>query len=152
QKRFNGGLALTANYTWGKAINFVNGSDNVLSDYSRIQALQYMYLNRGRTDFDRTHTFALTNVWQLPFGKGKHWLSSGGAASAILGGWQVNTLLTLISGPPFTITADDTSLNLPGSSQHADQVGPTRKLGGIGASNPFYDQSSFAEVNEPRFG
>ena len=27
-----------------------------------------------------------------------------------------------------------------------------RKLGGIGASSPFYDQSSFADVNEPRFG
>jgi carboxypeptidase family protein/TonB-dependent receptor-like protein len=152
QRRFSGGLALTVNYTWGKAINFVNGSDTILGDNSKIQALQYLYLNRARTDFDRTHNFAVTNVWQLPFGRGKHWLNSGGAASAILGGWQVNTILSLISGPPFTVTADDTSLNLPGSSQHGDQVGPVRKLGGIGASSPFYDQSSFAEVNEPRFG
>jgi hypothetical protein len=151
QRRFTGGLALTVNYTWGKAINYVDNSDNLVSD-SRISALQYFYLNRARTGFDRTHNFAVTNVWQLPFGRGKHWLSSGGAAAAILGGWQVNTLLSLHSGLPFTVTADDTALNLPGSSQRADQVGPVRKLGGIGANSPFYDQSSFAEVNEPRFG
>jgi hypothetical protein len=72
--------------------------------------------------------------------------------SAILGGWQVNTIVSLISGPPFTVSADDTSLNMPGSSQQADQVGPVKKLGGIGSGHPFYDQSSFADVNEPRFG
>jgi hypothetical protein len=88
----------------------------------------------------------------LPFGKGKHFLSNGGVGSAILGGWQVNTIVSLISGPPFTVSADDTSLNMPGSSQQADQVGPVKKLGGIGAGHPFYDQSSFADVNEPRFG
>ncbi len=152
QRRFSGGLALTVNYTWGKAINYVNGSDNVLSDYSRVQALQYLNLNRARTDFDRAQNLGVTNVWQLPFGKGKHWLSSGGTASSILGGWQVNTLLSLISGQPFTVFADGTALNLPGSSQRADQVGAVTKLGGIGASSPFYDQSSFAEVNAPRFG
>jgi hypothetical protein len=152
QRRFTGGLALTVNYTWGKAINYVDNSDNLVGDLGRISALQYFYLNRARTGFDRTQNLGVTNVWQLPFGKGKHWLSSGGAASAILGGWQVNTLLSMNSGVPFTVTADDTALNLPGSSQRADQVGPVRKLGGIGANSPFYDQASFAEVNEPRFG
>ena len=48
--------------------------------------------------------------------------------------------------------ADDTSLNLPGSSQTADQVKPVVKLGGAGSGTPYYDPSSFAEVNEARFG
>jgi hypothetical protein len=148
QRRFKAGLALTMNYTWGKSINYLDNS----SYEPNIKTLQYMNLNRALTSFDRKHNFSATNVWELPFGKGKHWLSSGGAASAILGGWQVNTILSLIGGPPFTAWADDTALNLPESGQRADQVGPVRKLGGIGASNPFYDQSSFADVNEPRFG
>jgi hypothetical protein len=41
---------------------------------------------------------------------------------------------------------------MPGNSQQADQVGPVHKLGGIGAAHPYYSQSSFAGVNEPRFG
>ena len=104
------------------------------------------------TGFDRTHNFAVTSVWELPFGKGKHWLSSRGVGSAILGGWQVNTILSLISGAPFSVGADDTSLNMPGNTQRADQVGPVTKLGGIGADHPYYSQSSFAGVSEPRFG
>ena len=72
--------------------------------------------------------------------------------SAIAGGWQINALLSLISGPPFSVTADDTSLNMPGNTQRADQVGPVTKLGGIGADHPYYSQSSFAGVTAPRFG
>ena len=148
QRRFTAGLALTMNYTFGKAINLTDNSSYIPA----INAQNYLGLNRSVTGFDRTHNFALTSVWEFPFGKGKHWLSSGGVGSAILGGWQVNTILSMISGPPFTVSADDTSLNMPGNSQQADQVGPVHKLGGIGAGHPYYSQSSFASVNEPRFG
>ena len=48
--------------------------------------------------------------------------------------------------------ADGTSLNLPGSNQTADQVKPVVKLGGAGSGTPYDDPSSFAEVNEARFG
>src|SRR6185369_9007690 len=98
QRRFTAGLALTANYTFGKAINFVDNS----SYGPAINAQRYLDLNRSVTGFDRTHNFALTSVWELPFGKGKHWLSAGGVGAAVLGGWQMNTILSLISGPPFT--------------------------------------------------
>ena len=149
QRRFTAGLALRMNYTWGKAINV---TDNSANNPPNIQALQYMNLNRAVTGFDRTQNLEMTSLWQLPFGKGKKWLSDKGVVSAIVGGWQVNTLLSMISGPPFTILADDTSLNMPGNVQRADQVGAVTKLGGIGASNPFYTQSAFANVNDPRFG
>ena len=49
--------------------------------------------------------------------------------------------------------ADDTSLNLPGSTQTADQVKPNvEKLGGVGRGTPYYDPTAFAEVTEARFG
>src|SRR5882724_5389435 len=148
QRRFTAGLAFTANYTFGKAINVTDNSSYQLA----VNAQKYLDLNRSVTGFDRTHNFAFTSVWELPFGKGKHWMSSGGVGSAVLGGWQINTILSLISGAPFSIGADDTSLNMPGNTQRADQVGPVTKLGGIGADHPYYAQSSFASVNEPRFG
>ena len=94
----------------------------------------------------------ITNSWELPFGPNRRWLKDGGVLSYIAGGWQVNNLISMMSGPPFTVFADDTSLNLPGSSQTADQVKPVVKLGGAGSDTPYYDPSSFAEVNEARFG
>ncbi|MEO8662838.1 MAG: TonB-dependent receptor [Bryobacteraceae bacterium] len=148
QRRFAAGLALTVNYTFGKSLNYVDNS----SYQPAIQALNYLNLNHSVVGFDRTHNLAMTSVWELPFGKGKRWLSNRGVGSALLGGWQANTILSLISGSPFTVYADGTSLNMPGNSQQADQVGPVVLLGGIGADHPFYSQSSFAGVNEPRFG
>jgi hypothetical protein len=51
------------------------------------------------------------------------------------------------------VLADDTSLNLPGSTQTADQVKPdVEKLGGVGRGTPYYDPTAFAEVTEARFG
>jgi hypothetical protein len=148
-------MALTISYTWSKAINAVNNSSNLLNsdDLSKIQALQYMHLNRAVTGFDRTHNFQIMSIWQLPFGKGKRWLpSQNRVVDAIVSGWQTNSLISLMSGPPFTIYASG-NLDMPGNSQTADQVkSSVTKLGGIGPGTPFYDPNAYADVAGPRLG
>jgi hypothetical protein len=72
--------------------------------------------------------------------------------SSILGGWQINNMISVMSGVPFTVSADGTSLNLPGSNQTADQVKPVQRLGGVGLGTPYYDPSGFADVTAARFG
>ncbi len=135
QRRFSLGLALTMNYTWGKAINIIDNTDYTPA----IQAFQYFKLNRAVTGFDRSQNLGITNVWELPFGKGKRWLSSSNpAVSAIVSGWQANSVLSFISGPPFTVFADGTSLNLPGSTQrgsaHPDLTGYEARVSSTGTS------------------
>jgi len=149
QHRFGQGVELTVNYTWSKAI-----SPNENSSFTpNIQALKYLARNRSLTSTDRTHNLGIINIWQLPFGKGRQWLNNGGLLSTIVGGWQTNSLISVMSGVPFTVSADDTSLNLPGSHQTADQVKPTvKKLGGVGRGTPYYDPAAFAEVTGARFG
>ncbi|HEY3129797.1 MAG TPA: TonB-dependent receptor [Acidobacteriota bacterium] len=149
QHRFAQGLGLAVNYTWSKAI-----SPNENSSFTpNIQALPFLSRNRALTSTDRTHNLGIMNIWQLPFGKGQHWLNNGGPLSAIVGGWQVNSLVSVMSGVPFTVSADDTSLNLPGSAQTADQVkSSVKKLGGVGTGTPYFDPSAFAEVTGARFG
>ena len=149
QRRFSAGLALGVNYTWGKAI-----SPNENSSFTpNVQADAYMSRNYALTSTDRTHNLGITSVWQLPLGPGRRWLSEGGVMSHIFGGWQVNNTISVMSGPPFTVFADGTSLNLPGSNQTADQVKATvTNLGGVGRGTPYYDPSAFADVNEARFG
>lgn len=55
----------------------------------------------------------------------RQWLTDKGVLSSILGGWQINNMFSVMSGVPFTVYADGTSLNLPGSNQTADQVKET---------------------------
>jgi hypothetical protein len=65
----------------------------------------------------------------------------------------VNNILSFMSGPPFAVTADGASLNLPGSTQTADQVKPTvQKLGHIGPGTSFFDPLAFRPVTQARFG
>jgi hypothetical protein len=148
QRRFTAGLSLNVAYTWGKAI-----SPNENSSFTpNVQAVAYMSRNRALTGTDRTHNLGITNVWEIPLGKGRRWLNDNGLLSRILGGWQVNNMISVMSGVPFTVLADDTSLNLPGSVQTADQVKPVKKLGGVGRGTPYYDPTSFADVTAARFG
>jgi hypothetical protein len=149
ERRFTDGLSLGVSYTWGKALSPNENS----SGTPNVQALAYLDRNYALTSSDRTHNLGITNVWELPFGRDRRWLNEGGVASAILGGWQVNNLISIMSGVPFSVLADDTALNLPGSTQTADQVKPeVAKLGGVGRGTPYYDPTAFADVTEARFG
>ena len=86
-------------------------------------------------------------------GKGRHWLQNGGLLSHLAGGWQINGLLSLMSGAPFSVTSDDSSLDLPGSTQRADQVSGTVAMPkGTGAGQSWFDPLAFREVTEARFG
>jgi hypothetical protein len=72
--------------------------------------------------------------------------------NAVVSGWQVNSLMSFMSGRPFTVYASG-NLDMPGSNQTADQVKATvEKLGGVGPGTPFYDPTAFADVSGPRFG
>jgi len=149
ERRFSAGLQLSAVYTWSKAIGNVGGSEST----PRIQALQYFNLNRTVQDYDRTHVLHVTGIWELPFGKGHRWARQGGIPSALLGGWQLNGILSSMTGLPFGISATGTSLDMPGSAQRADQVLPeVAKLGGTGRGTPFFDPNAFAPVTQARFG
>jgi hypothetical protein len=150
-RRFTSGLSVNSSFTWGKGISTFAGS---------IPIPQYFHLDKGLTgasslggvgDQPLRSTTAIT--YELPFGKGKAYLNGNRIVSAILGGWQVNTLLAAFSGQPFSVTASNASLNAPGSSQRANQVLPSVQiLGGIGPGQPYFNPLAFAPVTCACFG
>lgn len=153
-RRFRDGGTLSVNYTWSKSIG-VAGNDNSDGE-PRIKIPQFYFLNRALSGFDRTHNFSLSNVLELPFGKGRRWLSDNGALSAIVGGWQVNNIITLMSGIPVNITASNTTLNNDGTSeQRPDLVkSEVKTLGGKGLGQFWFDKTAFAAApsGANRFG
>ncbi len=149
--RFRNGYQVGVSYTWSKSIG-IAGADN--SDGSpRIKIPEFYHLNRALSGFDRTHNLQITNIVESPFGKGKRWLNNGGFLSALLGGWQINNILSFYSGRPFDVTASGTALNAPESAQRADLVKPKVEiLGGVGRGQKYFDTTAFANVTEARFG
>ncbi len=147
QGKLAAGVRVRANYTFSKWLGTCCETDGDAAP--EISIPQYWKLNYALEPGDVTHNFALAAIAELPFGKGKRFLTSGPSAR-ILGGWQVNAVLTALSGTPFSVTADGSSLNAPGSTQRADLVKPSVAI--YGQVNEYFDPTAFAPVTQARFG
>jgi Carboxypeptidase regulatory-like domain len=84
---------------WNVAYTFSKSIDNLSSDTEQAQHDNTrLYLNRGLSNFDRTHRLTASYVIDLPGTKGgRKFLNN------VTSGWRVSGLLTLQSGAPFTV-------------------------------------------------
>jgi hypothetical protein len=140
QRNFKGGYQVQMSYTWGHSIGYL--AENSVSG-PRVHHPGYWDKNYGSTPLDIRHNFVTSGVFELPFGKGKRWATSG-VGAAILGGWQINALTRLSTGTPVTAVAPGTNLNAPGSGQFADCLGPVTT---IGDRTRWWDSSNLANPN-----
>ena len=95
EKRTSGGLWYLVSYTWSKSIG-VSNTPAVGGDYA---------YERGLNAFDIPQNLTASVGYELPIGKGKKFLSNANLfTSGLLGGWQVQGIVVLRSGRPFTPT------------------------------------------------
>ncbi len=105
EKRFSQGYSILAHYTLQRAIQ--DDASYFFFDAN---------LNRGPASWERTHNFVLSQVWELPIGKGKRFLGNiSRAADFFIGGWQFNSNTTIQSGLPFDICYDTSGIVDTGS-------------------------------------
>ena len=76
-----------------------------------------MQLNRGNSYSDVRRQWTGSVSYDLPFGKGKSMLNTGGIANAILGGWQLAALVSARSGIPFTVLTSGNITNAGGADR-----------------------------------
>jgi hypothetical protein len=101
-------------------------------------------LSWARSNFDRTHNYVLTTIYELPWGPGKRWMGES-LLGKIVGGWQLSGLFIAQSGQPLNITANGTLLNTPGNTAYADRNGPDRVLGGLGPGKLYFDPAVYSQ-------
>jgi hypothetical protein len=144
---FADGLVWTSAYAFQKAMGYVSNagspsSFNFYIDFHR----NYSVLN-----YNSTHTYSQSFVYELPFGHGKRFTSSG-SLSKVLGGWQLSNVLSLRTGTPLLFTASAAQLNTPSNIQVPNQNGPFTKLRGIGTARPWFNTSVFSTPVGAVFG
>lgn len=109
RRRFTQGFSFQANYTFQKVLSDVQGDGQTRFDPrldNNNPGLEY-----ARADYDRTHTVNINTLYELPFGKGKRFLNSGGLSNAIFGGFQFTSIFNISSGVPLTIKDVNGTLN-----------------------------------------
>ncbi len=109
RKQASHGLQFTFNYTFSHSIDNVSDVTNNYVQYTFSGAglvceLDNLRTCRASSDFDARHTINAYYLYDLPFGRGKHFLHDAPAlADAILGGWSTSGIVTWRTGYPFTI-------------------------------------------------
>jgi hypothetical protein len=100
-RRLNQGLSVLAGYTFAKAEDNGSGIRTLDGDTLFPQNSNCFTCEWGLSVFDVRHRFVSSILYELPFGNGKPFLQTG-PAGAILGGWQLSTIITKSSGFPRT--------------------------------------------------
>ncbi len=103
--RFSGGLLLRGVYTWSRTIDDGDSLNATTSGGEPALASNPFYLgaDRGLANFDVRHVGVINASYLLPFGPGKRFLTTADKGTrALVGGWTLNSIVTLQSGFPFT--------------------------------------------------
>jgi hypothetical protein len=107
EHRFAQGLSVLGNFTWSNCMtNAVDVLNATAINTYRAAFLPGFGINKdfGRCDFDINKVVHLSGIYELPIGRGKHFMhDSSGVMNAVLGGWVTNWILTLQDGQPGTI-------------------------------------------------
>jgi hypothetical protein len=118
ERRFSGGLAFRAAYTWSKSIDNTAEHLSAYGSNSFGQNGYNFHTWRGPSDFDVPQRLVVSYVYELPFGKGKS-IANHGWLSYVVGGFQTSGSLTLASGRPFTVFAAANSSSIDIGLQNA---------------------------------
>jgi hypothetical protein len=108
---------------------------------------------RGLATFHVAHRFVTSALYELPFGKGKALLNAGGVANQIVGGWTLNSILTLQTGSPFTIRSGRDQANTSRDDDRPSSTGVRAALP-RGQQDPrrWFDTTQFVLPTYGTFG
>ncbi len=101
-RRFSTGLTLNSQYTFSRSFGNTSGSNEARTAANNARAIGEFDYDNGYNNFDVRHTFNLSAIYDLPFGSGKKY-DFGSVGNAILGNWEVGTIVNGRSGLPLEI-------------------------------------------------
>ena len=142
EKRFSKGLQFQASYTWAHSLDIASnanlGPTQNNSDFRDFRIPQQEY---GNSDFDVRNRLVINSIYELPIGRGKHFLGDAqGFVNQVVGGWQVANIISISSGNWYTVLDSNGNFanadgGAGGVSQRPDVVGDWNRPGQI-AANP----------------
>lgn len=150
------GLTMNAQYTY----SFSRGNTAGSNEARTSAQLDNFEADRGRNNFDVRHTFNVSALYSLPFGKGKKWDLGYGAANYILGDWEIGGIVNARSGLPIevgivrpdVVVVCQQAGGCPNGAGGTFAQGFVANLPSLGASFPSLPQGFAAVVNTPGGG
>lgn len=160
QKRLAGGLEYSVAYTYSKCITDSSGYYGSWGGQTTPTSPYWQNLYDKKAEwgpcyYDATHILTSYATYDLPIGRGRKFGNSmNGVANAIIGGWQLNGILSLHTGFPLTVSAGDASgTNSRGS--RANCIAPPNVFGERNSplgGYQWFDPNSYGPAAPGTFG
>jgi hypothetical protein len=100
-RRFQHGLTLGSQWTWGHSIGDTGGSNEAQTTVNPLNFRQ----DRGNNAFDVRHSYDVTALYEIPFGRGRKFMTNAPkAGDLLLGGWELGGVLNGRTGLPIDLT------------------------------------------------
>jgi hypothetical protein len=125
QRRFSQGMTVLATYTWSQNMDLAYGTTGN-SFASTATGPQNAYNPEAEWGLSTSHTphrLSLAATYELPFGKGKSFLSSSRWAEYTIGGWSINAVSVMQSGYPMSITQPNDNSNIGANHMRPNATG-----------------------------
>jgi hypothetical protein len=101
-RRFSGGLTMQWSYVFSKILT---DSDTYYANAGFAEDQGNRKLEKSIGAYDQTHSFRLSTLYELPFGKGRRWLANSNRVTDLfLGGWRISAIQVYASGYPIGVT------------------------------------------------
>ena len=120
RRRISSGFAYSLGYTFAHGL--ANYRDNLTAQQLPQNSYNYS-AEMGNSVLDVRSRFVGNFLWELPLGQGKRFMSGDNFAGRWLGGWQFNGIVTLQTGTPFNVTANNDGLVDGNNPVYANCIG-----------------------------
>ena len=117
KRRFAAGYSILMSYTWSHFIDLIADDGHGSTSPSGTDPFNWFY-DKGTSDLNIAHRFVTSFVYEPQVLKG-----ATGFKRALLGGWQLNGIITLQSGIPFSVAAGVNRSLSGGTGDRADLIG-----------------------------
>lgn len=147
RRRFRHGLSLMASYTWSKTLTDADAALPFFATLHGGGSAQNPFDPRGEkaiSNQDVPQTLVLSYVYDLPIGKGKHFINKGGVADKLVGGWQVGGIQRYQSGQPLSFCCATGAPAFNGAFRY-------NLVSGQQIFSPQYLSGNFNPVTDPMF-
>lgn len=154
EKHFSGGLSFLTTYTYSRCRSdggdLLNGGS--IGSYRAVDipgaGIQADY---GDCDFDIRHVVHFSGGYQLPFGKGRHFLTHANRGlDALVGGWSTQWIATIEGGQPVTLGCSSFGDSPAGGVGCYDFTIPGVNRHGSGAPDHFLNSAAFTQPCPPQ--
>ena len=146
--RLSHGLEIRGNYTWSKNLDF-NSAPTGAQANNQAQMIENpnnLRMDWGKSAFNVAAQASISASYELPFGHGRRFLGgASGVTERFVGGWQLNSIVTLLSGFPFT-PQDGSNRSGDGDTRNPDRPNLSPAFSGpivTGNPNQWFNPAAF---------